>query len=396
MKKAITLPQFVKDFPKDKCFVKEEYLRPNDVDYDYDKDLSYSQKLKYVGYTYKTITKLCATDDCVYYTCVDKRMNRRGKTFYPTSRTRECVYIGKNEIRINISDQGLIDFLYLLGINWFKDINGTILCILFRNKTIFRRLITNRIYNEETLYKSALSCVYQLKDISWKTVRKYYKWMYGKDNWLRPGYASLADLYYFTKNIDQTVDVLSSADTLDSIYSDLLKSAIDLDEVVDFTWSQRRIAEEHKRQVQTLMAKEMSAKKEVPIYDTTGMEFPFKLLNTEKDIFLEGKLMHHCLYNCYYGRITSHDYIAFHLDSPEDCTLGIWMYNNKPVLNQIYKKYDQRVTDETRKYAEDFIESHQDDLIKLFNQKIKEEKYFTYNIENLPLFDINLPQYETV
>lgn len=390
MKKAITLPQFVKNFPKDKCFVKEEYLRPNDVDYDYDKNLSYNQKLKYVGYAYKVITKLCATDDCIYYTCAEKRVNRRGKTFYPTSITRQCIYIGKNEIRINVSDPVLIEFLYLLGINWFKDIKGTILSVLFRNKTIFRRLITNRIYNEETLYKSALSCVCQLKDISWKTVRKYYEWMYGKDNWLRPGYVSLTDLYYFTKNIDQTVDVLSSADTLENIYSDLLKSAIDLDEVVDFTWSPRRIAEEHKRQIQTLMAKEMSAKKEVPIYDTTGMEFPFRLLNTEKDIFLEGKLMHHCLYSCYYGRITSHDYIAFHLDSPEDCTLGIWMYDNKPTLNQIYKKYDQRVTDETKKYAEDFIKSHEADLIKLFTQKVKENRCITYDVENLPLLNTTI------
>lgn len=391
MKKAITLPQFVKDFPKDKCFVKEEYLRPNDVDYDYDKNLSYNQKLKYVGYAYKTITKLAATDDCIYYTCVEKRVNRRGKTFYPTSVTRQCIYIGKNEIRINISDSELIRFLYLLGINWFKDIDGNILCILFRNKTIFRRLITNRIYNEETLYKSALSCVYQLKDISWKTVRKYYEWMYGKDNWLRPAFVSLADLYYFTKNIDQTVDALYSLGDASHIYSDLLKSAIDLDEVVDFTWSPKRIAEEHKRQTQTLMAKEISAKKEVPIYDTTGIQFPFRLLNTEKDIFLEGKLMHHCLYNCYYGKITSHDYIAFHLDSPEDCTLGIWMYNDKPSLNQIYKKYDQRVSDETRKYAEDFIKSHEDDLIKLFNQKVKENKHLNCTIEDLPLWNVGLP-----
>lgn len=381
MKKAITLPQFVKDFPKDKCFVKEEFHRLSDVDYDYNKDLSYSQKLKYVGYIYKTITKLSVTDNCIYYIRLDKRINRRGKTFYPSCKTRECIYIGKKEIRLTtVSDQTLFEFISLLDINWFKDINHDILKVLFKNKTIFRRLITNRIYNEETLYKSALSCVYQLKDISWKTVRKYYNWIYGKDIWHRLGYVSLADLYYFTKNIDQTVDILYSSKIL-NIYSDLLFSAIDLNEVVDFTWSQKRIAEEHKRQTQTLMAKEISAKKETPIYDITNIQFSLRLLNTEKDIFLEGKVMHHCLYNCYYNKIYNHDYIAFHLDSPEDCTLGIWMYNNKPTLDQIYKKYDQTVSEETRKYAEAFIESHQDDLIKLFNQKVKEE---------LPLIDGDL------
>ena len=391
MKKAITLPQFVKDFPKDKCFVTETYNRPNNVDYDYNKDLSYSQKLKYVGCTYKSITKLCATDDCIYYTCSNRQLRRRGRTFYPVGVSRETIYIGKNEIRLGVSDQTLFDFISILGIDWFKDMNYNILGILFRNKTIFRRLITNRIYNEETLYKSALSCVYQLKNISWKTVRKYYEWMYGENNWLRPAYVSFADLYHFTKNIDQTVDTLYSLGNSPNIYSDLLTSAIDLDEVVDFTWSKKRIAEEHKRQTETLMSKEISAKKEVPIYNIKGMEFPFKLLNTEKDIFLEGSLMHHCLYNCYYGRINNHEYIAFHLDFPEECTLGVWMCNGKPVLNQIYKKYDQRVSDETRKYAEEFIESHQNDLLNLFNQEVKEDKCSTCTVENLPFWNADLP-----
>ena len=217
MKKAITLPQFVKDFPKDKCFVTETYHRPNNVDYDYSNDLSYSQKMKYVGCTYKSITKLCATDDCVYYVCTNKQLRRRGKTFYPAGGPKESIYIGKNEIRLNVSDQTLFDFISILGIDWFKDMNYSILAILFRNKTIFRRLITNRIYNEETLYKSALSCVYQLKNISWKTVRKYYEWMYGESSWLRPGYVSFADLYYFTKNIDQTIDILYSLPRFSSL-----------------------------------------------------------------------------------------------------------------------------------------------------------------------------------
>lgn len=391
MKKAITLPQFIKEFPKDKCFVTETYHRPNNVDYDYNKDLNYSQKLKYVGCTYKSVIKLCVTDNCIYYTCSNRQLRRRGKTFYPAVGSREIIYIGKNEIRLNVSDQTLFDFISILGIDWFKDMNYSILGILFRNKTIFRRLITNRIYNEETLYKSALSCVYQLKNISWKTVRKYYEWMYGESNWLRPAYVSFADLYYFTKNIDQTIDTLYSLGDSPGIYSDLLTSAINLDEVVDFTWSKKRIVEEHKRQTETLMSKEISAKKEVPIYDIKGMKFPFRLLNTERDIFLEGSLMHHCLYNCYYGRINKHEYIAFHLDSPEDCTLGIWMCNGKPALNQIYKKYDQRVSDETRKYAEEFIESHQADLLKLFNQEVKEDKCFACTVENLPFLNAELP-----
>ena len=61
MKKAITLPQFIKDFPKDKCFIKETYSRPMYVDFDYNKDLSYEQKMEYVGWTYKQSIRLSST-----------------------------------------------------------------------------------------------------------------------------------------------------------------------------------------------------------------------------------------------------------------------------------------------------------------------------------------------
>ena len=172
MKKAITLPQFVKDFPKDKCFVKETYSRPNDVNYDYSNDLSYEQKMEYEGWVYKQSTRLSATDDCVYYIHSYKRLGRRGKTFYPVDSDRESIYIGKNNISFHrASTANILDFLSILEIDWFKDIDTDILSILFKNKTIFRRVITNRIYNEETLYKSAATCVHGLKNVSWKTIR---------------------------------------------------------------------------------------------------------------------------------------------------------------------------------------------------------------------------------
>lgn len=393
MKKAITLPQFVKDFPKNKCFVKEEYFRPNNIDFDYNKDLTYAQKIQYVGCVYKGTTRLSATDDCVYYVVSTKRLCRRGKTFYPKEDHKETIYIGKNNISFRlVSNKTLFDFLKILEIDWFRDIDSNILCQGFFNKTIFRRLITNRIYNEETLYKSIATCTYGIKDISWKTVRKYYELKYGSEHLFGAFIdISLTDLYYFTKNVDQSVNILINNAFDTSKYSDLIKSAVQLDQVVDLAWSAKRIEEEHKRQTETLMAKQLGSKKVVPIYDISTIEFPFRLLNTEKDVFIEGTTMHHCLYNCYYDRIKNHDYIAFHLDSPEDCTLGIWKYDGKPALNQIYKKYDQRVSDETRKYAEDFIKSHEDDLMKLFNQKVKENEPLNCTIENLPFWDVELP-----
>lgn len=392
MKKAITLPQFVKDFPKDKCFVKEEYFRPNNINFDYNKDLTYAQKIQYVGCVYKGTTRLSATDDCIYYVLSTKRLCRRGKTFYPREHHKETIYIGKNSISFNgVSNKMLLDFLKILEIDWFRDIDSNILCQGFFNKTIFRRVITNRIYNEETFYKSIATCTHGIKDISWKTVRKYYELKYGSEHIFGPFIdISLTDLYYFTKNVDQSVNILINNSFDASKYSDLINSAVKLDQVVDLAWSAKRIEEEHKKQTETLMAKEIGSKKIVPIYDTGTMEFPFKLLNTEKDIFIEGTTMHHCLYNCYYNKIKNHDYIAFHLDAPEECTLGICMVNGKPTLNQIYRKYDQRVQDSTRDYVNNFIETRQSDLKSLFDQKKNDNECVTVEIEDLPLWDADL------
>ena len=123
------------------------------------------------------------------------------------------------------------------------------------------------------------------------------------------------------------------------------------------------------------------------------MKFPFKLLNTEKDIFIEGSTMHHCLYTCYYDKIKNHNYIAFHLDFPEECTLGICTYNEEICLNQIYKKYDQPVSNETRQYALDFIKTHQEDLKKLFNQKVISEENKCCTASTLPtrLLNYDIP-----
>lgn len=360
--KSITLPQFIKTFPKSKSFVKETYV------YNYNKDLSYDQKIKFAGRNYKIIEKLAVTDNCIYYMKIYKNIIRKGRSFYPIESYRQTIYIGKNEIGFHKIDIGvLFRFIEILGINWFKDIDKSILYNLFINKTIFRRILTNRIYNEETLYKSAATCIYRIKNISWKTVRKYYKWKYSTNNY---SICSLDDLYYFTKNVDKSVDVISSVKN-NSIYLDLLRLAIQLNQTVDFNWSIKRISEEHKKQIEISLCKEINEKKTIPIYKTDSIDFPFKLLNNEKDIFTEGKNMHHCLYNCYYYRIKNHDYIAFHLDAPEECTLGIRMNNdNDVVLDQIYKRYDCPVLESTVEYANTFIKEHVLELKSLFSQDV--------------------------
>lgn len=374
-KKTITLPKFVETFPKEKCFYREVYIKPYGVDYDYDKNLSYEDKLRYEGYIYKTTERLSATDNCIYYVRQRISVKRYGKTFYPLVIDKGTIYIGKKEISFggNINSEFVLALLVHLGINWFKDISSSVLLSFIKNKVVFRRILTGRIYNEETFYKTVGAYVFRIKNVSWRHIRKHCVFSRRFHLYSFP----LEDIVTFTKNPERSIDVICEADdVLRPRLYDLLNSAIKLNEIVDFNWSPKRIEEEHKRQTLELMSREISSKKNDPIYNVDKSKFlPFVLLNTEEAIFVEGTLMHHCLYTNYYSKIKNHVYIAFHLSTPEDCTLGINYINGEPKFNQMFRKYDQPVSSSTRQYALDFIEENKDALISLFKQEVpKEEK----------------------
>jgi len=372
-KKTITLPKFVETFPKEKCFYREVYIKPYGINYNYDKNLGYEDKLRYDGYVYKTTERLFATDNCIYYIRQRVSLKRNGRTFYPLVTDKETIYIGKKEISFggNINSEFVLSFLTHVGIDWFKDIPNRIFHSFLKNKVVFRRILTGRIYNEETFYKTIGSYVFRIKNISWRYIRKLC--VHNKFSLYT---FPLVDVSVFTKNPERSIDVICEADdTLKSILYDLLNSAIKLNEIVDFNWSMKRIEQEHKRQTLELMSREISSKKSDPIYNVDENKFfPFTLLNTEKDIFTEGNLMHHCLYTNYYSRIKNHLYIAFHLNIPEDCTLGINWINGEPTFDQMFKKYDQPVSSSTKQYALDFIKENKDALISLFKQDIPKEK----------------------
>ena len=391
-KKPITITQFIKNFPREKCFYNTVQDKPAFVNFDYNSNLKYEQKMQYLGKN-RITTRLSATDHCIYYIQEHKTIVRVGKSIFPQLLFKQSIYINKSEIGISkgVTADFIFSFFKLLGIDWFKDINENNIHWVVKNKTIFKRIITNRIYNEETLYKSIGSSVLKLKNIPWKVIRNYY------NNYKCNYHISLTDLYWFTKNIEQSVEVLVKA-PIDKqhLYYDLIVDATKLNQIVDLKWSDKRINDEHKKQVQQLMEREIDNKEEIPIYDVSPDLFPIKLLNTEKEIFIEGKVMHHCLYTNYYNRIKHHSYIAFHINHPEECTLGIHMIDGKAKLNQIYKKYDVPVNKETRDLAEKFIFTYQDELVELFNQQkeVKEEDNLVQRIfdDRAPInFQFNLP-----
>lgn len=357
--KPITLRKFVENFPL--TSFQEVICRQLPLNFN---ELSYKEKYSYAGQSDK-LFKLSVKNDAIYATVSLLKVNRVGCRIFKKSETSSSVYIEPNKITVRGDAEAVMLLLKHLNLNWFRNIPEYIRSFYFVKSTILRALLTKRIYSEETLYKRIGTSCFQLKDVSWKSVREYCI------NSNFNGF-SIYDLRDFTKNVEQSIQVIAKHHfTSIHLYRDLLTYACESNQIVDFTWSEKRINEEHRKQILAKRNGELSKKDENPIYTRVIGDDNIKLLNTEKDIFLESETMCHCLYRCYYSRIRNKEYIAFHMRYPEDCTFSVrpGMHNNI-IFDQIYLKYDRMVQDSTKEVAQKFVDCNKDNILRMFKEPV--------------------------
>lgn len=362
MKHSITLKTFIKDFHP---FVDSEYI-PTIL-----KNLSYEEKLKEQDKINRCF-KVYKNNERIYFANYDIYVKRVGRKFFKKTSTLQSIYISNDEIKLNCDATFIIKFLEECGITWFKEVPYRTKDLYFNKVPIFKGIIIGTIYSEETLYRAIARRIYHT-NVSWKIMKQYCE--------LDPFHMiSFYDLKDFTKNLENSISVYCSCD-YKSLLRDLLVNAVKLNQIIDFRWSHNRIISEHLKQIEKLTEKEINLKSQEEIYKTEISNFPttMKLLNTEKDIFLEGSYMHHCLYSNYYRQIKNHSYIAFHLIAPEECTLGIRFIENEPKFDQVYLRYDKHVKPETEEYCKKFISDYEKELIKLFSEPFELEFDNTYN-----------------
>jgi len=322
--------------------------------------LPYKEALKFEG-TSKTSFILSVKDNHIYYARKQSIVNRSGRTFYITSHIEQYIYIDEKTVKVNCDSNLVLDFFTnVCKERPIVDSKDGCTCSFLLKPSIFKSILIGTIYNEETYYKAIAKRIFKCKELNWRLLKEYCKFNRAID---------LKDLEVFTTDINNNLRAYLDASYEDRILmEDLLKCAVKLDQIVKFTWSKKRMESEHQKQIDTLMAEELDKKEHTPIYDISNLNLPdnFKLLNTEIDIFKEAQYMHHCLYNCYYSRIRDHHYIAFHITEPEDCTLGLNVYDDGSIhFDQMYLKYDMSVKLETRKMAEQFINDYCTSLNKM-------------------------------
>ena len=162
-----------------------------------------------------------------------------------------------------------------------------------------------------------------------------------------------------------------------SLVADAVDLALQLNKKVNFSWSRNKFQDINVQWSRELMRKDIEKRNPQDIYKNKELIKDAKLLSSERDVFEEGMIMHHCVYTNYWRLIESGKYVALHLNSTVNSlgiTLGvqvIYDYNNKDniisklVFDQAFYAYDKILSTEDSQMCKDYLIDNEDNLIKI-------------------------------
>ena len=209
--------------------------------------------------------------------------------------------------------------------------------------------------NQETLFNKLKTRVIQTR--SSKPVNSVHQ-----DGWL----TSLARAFNYLGEVAET-----------SLVADAVDLALQLNKKVNFSWSRNKFRDINVQWSRELMRKDIEKRNPKDIYKNKELIKDAKLLSSERDVFEEGMIMHHCVYTNYWRLIESGKYVALHLNStvnPSGITLGVQVmydYNNKDniisklVFDQAFYAYDKTLSTEDYQMCEDYLFDNEENLIKI-------------------------------
>ena len=162
-----------------------------------------------------------------------------------------------------------------------------------------------------------------------------------------------------------------------SLVADAVDLALQLNKKVNFSWSRNKFQDINVQWSRELMRKDIEKRNPKDIYKNKELIKDAKLLSSERDVFEEGMIMHHCVYTNYWRLIESGKYVALHLDSTVNSlgiTLGVQVmydYNNKDniisklVFDQAFYAYDKILSTEDSQMCKDYLIDNEENLIKI-------------------------------
>lgn len=314
--------------------------------------------------------------------CYITRVYKGQKGYYLKSETVDSLTIKDYKIVKPISGE-VIDLFPKQMQRLLKDLNGSFLIRLCNSRRLLTDLISGKIYNMETIIKAVLANSYHCKDLNWKFAKNASEYRFREVMNYYPVWTNINEavrLFGLPKDKSNMLDIDNDCF---SLVEDTLKMAFLLDRKVNPLWSEKRFRQEHDNMadILTKFREDLLDTSDIHQKDFTENENSIHLINSEKDIYNEGKKMGHCLFSCYRNEILNKEYLAFALEAPERCTLGVKVNpeTKLPYIDQVSLFRNGKVSEETRAFAEEFVTSHSEEISQLF-----ETGSNIRNSENLP------------
>jgi hypothetical protein len=257
------------------------------------------------------------------------------------------------------------DIFKALNIDWIKPDLYKII-----RKGSLEKILANKITNPRDLAKYYIR--YSLKaskqNINISLFLKYIKSRY-----------SVSEINYYI-NLSQDVNAflnyilhVNEKDKVRSnILADMSREATILNKKINFNWSKKRFLEEHTKMSKQVMELDLLYIGNTKLKYNGSLDFiPYsgKLLTTEKEVFVEGSRMHHCIYTGYWSQIKNRSYFVISgMSNNKRFTVGINCQKNynkqknktdsiKIVINQIYSIRNSPVDDEIKLTFKKWIET---------------------------------------
>lgn len=334
-------------------------------------------------------------DDCIYYGCTTYKLSKGKHSYFLKATIKDgftldpkgklAIWYGKSPKKLPRVD----DIIRAIGNDWFETGYTT-----FLTKGILEKILNKKITNPLGFFEAWLKAqrlkasprlVYKAVKVAsaftvYSMLLKYQSIFHHLDQFLE----------LMIKHYDESDPKVEGLLTGDFI--DMCDQAVLLETMVDPYWSAKRIQIEHERMTHEIMELQMDAVSDTPIEgldeikDYVDNEY-MTLLVTERDVFREGKTMHHCIYTNYWQRISNKKILCIHVNyKGHTGTLTLEPERGSKSSFQLYDfrdKYNKNTHSDAQHYVKSWLNKFNE---WLFIHKLEIEPVMQYEMEGVEPF----------
>lgn len=347
------------------------------------KNLKYKNMVLHTGYDASIVYK----DGCMYYGCTTYKVAKGKHSYFLRSGSKDGFTLdakGKLQIWYGRTVKKLPrvdDVIKAIGNDWYNSDY-----LPFLTKGILEKILNRKITNPLGFFEAWLKA---------QRIKASPRLVFKAVNASSPFsvYSMMLKYQSIFEHMDQFLEKIIDhygngprSGSMNGDFIDMCDQAILLETTVDPYWSDKRVQIEHQRMTKEIMELQLDAIADQPIKgldkiaELVADNQYVKLLDNERAVFIEGKMMSHCIYTNYWSKISSKAILCFHVDYNGDkgtLTLQLGRSDNytgntaeKGLEYKIYDfrgKHNRNMTPEAMDYVEGFVRAFN---IELNNRRI--------------------------